>query len=541
MQSHMKSVVFLLTALLITQGACRRKDKPNVLALIPEDAPVVAWMPEPKGTAAALRSFLVTFERENLGDQVKALRFEWKKQYGVDPLDEQSLIGTGLDIEKPWALAYDKTLTTPVYFLQAKDPDKVLGFIKKLMKDGWLIDAPTVRGEKKIQVFSQPFGNAQIEVAAVKVTDTSVWIALGPQASSALEAWPDPKTFTGKEGAPRNFQKAWKKAESDGSPAGAALRIVAKDSAQVLPKILAGKFAKDAELRAVVSVKEHRLELFAALLGKTDLRPLFAEEKDFAPGVGLPEKPIVVARSQLNAGELYSIAVGLRLLQPLLKTVIGLDESRVESLINLGTGAGMLAIELAPEAIKNSKARSTAERLRTLLDAFPITAVAQLKSADKFDAMLPALETELKKRGLPATLDRSDKAAPILRTPSLSPESEVSLSRRGNTLIYGIGPGAFASARSRVEQKKGMDRTHPIFGVLFEPMTSGAIMDVSTLVQTASTLPELIFGDQNALMKNFFGTTMKSFAHFEQAGMTLGLEGPAFQPHPVLRLWITTK
>jgi hypothetical protein len=212
MTTHTKSL--LLLALCVAFVGCRKKDKPNVLALIPEDAPVVAWLPKPEGTLDQVRAFLATFDGENLGDQIKALRFEWKKQYGVDALDAQSLQSIGLDTAQPWALAYDRSLRTPVYFLAAKDPAKLLAYFEKLMKDGWLIDAPVVKGSgrQRVYVFAQPFGNTAIEVAALRLSETAAWIATGAQASAALTAWPNPDTFTGKEGAPRDFQKAWKRA-----------------------------------------------------------------------------------------------------------------------------------------------------------------------------------------------------------------------------------------------------------------------------------------------------------------------------------------
>jgi hypothetical protein len=539
MPPHTKSLFLLLLCLLSVD--CRRKDRPSVLALIPEDAPIVAWMPTAAGTIGQVKKFLATFERENLGDQVKALRYEWKKQYGLDPLDEQSLQSVGLDTAQPWAMAYDRTLRAPVYFLATKDPAKLLEYVTRVMKEGWLIDKPLTKGsgQQRVYVFATPFGNTSIEVAALRLSETAAWLSTGPGASTALEAWPDPATFTGKDGAPRNFQKAWKRAESDGSAAGAALRVVAKDSAKMLPRVLAERFAKDAELRAAVSIKEHRLELFMALLGAADVRPLFAEE-GFAAGIGLPDKPVVVARSQMNASELFAIITGLRLLGPLLERA-GFDQARLSELIALGTGAGALAIELTPQALRNVRATSTAERLRALLDAFPITAVAELKNAEKFDATLIEIESELKQRGFSATIDRSQKGPPVLKTASFSPTSQVSLSRRGTTLLYGIGPGAFSSARERLDKKLGMDRAHPIFGPLFEPHTSGVIVDVGTLVTQASALPQLIFGEQNALMKSFFGSTIKSFEHFQQAGVILGVEGPAHEPHPVIRWWLTTK
>ncbi|MCC6806244.1 MAG: hypothetical protein IT381_02375 [Deltaproteobacteria bacterium] len=539
----MKSAVFGLAALTlcVTVGACRKKDRPNVLGLIPEDAPLVAWMPEPKASLDGARAFLAVFEQENLGDQLKTLRFEWKKQYGVDPLDEKTIAAVGLDLTKPWALAYGRASNTPLYFLAAHDPGTFLAYFKKVMADGWLITEAQTKSAPsgKIYVFAQPFGNATIEVAALRLGDDHVAIASGSQASAALAAWPSADAFSGKDGAPKSFQKAWKRAESDGSAAGAALRVVAKDSAQVLPAILAQRFAK-AEVRAALSLKANRAELFTTLLGAGDVRPLLAQEKTFAPGVGLPDKPVMVARSQLNANELFAIATSLRLLQPLYARA-GIDEKRIADLLALGTGAGAFAVELVPQALKNAGGRTALDRLRVLLDAFPVTAIAELKQAEAFDAALGTLEGELKQRGFAATLDKSNKLAPVLKTASITPGSQVSLSRRANTLIYGIGPGAFSSAVDRVTQQKGMTRAHPVFGPLFEPYTSGMIVDVAALVTSASVLPEIIFGDQNALMKSFFGSTLKSFAHFQQAGATLGLEGPAYEPHPVLRLWLTTK
>lgn len=528
MRQHIKTLAIVaLVSGMVALGGCRRKDKPNVLALIPEDAPVVTFAPSPKDTLAATRAFLATFDGENLGDQAKALRYEWKKQYGVDPLDDKSLENVGLDLSAPWAMAYGKALESPLYFLAASDPSKVLEYFSGVMKSSWLIDAPKSLG-KGVYVFAQPFGNTTIEVLALKLYDRAVALATGPKASAAIAQWPALDDH-------KNFQKAWKRAESDGSSSGAALRIVAKDSANVLPRLLADRIAKDAELRGALSIKEHRLELFFALLGAKDARPLFAEESGYAPGVGLPEKPVVVARSQVNASELYAIATGLQLVQPLLRHA-GLDEARVAELLSLGSGAGALAIELTPDALKNAKASTTSEKLRALLDAFPITAVAELKQPEKFDQALVSLEKDLTKRGFSATLEKG-----VLKTASLSPTSQVSLSRRGSTLVYGIGPGAFSAVKDRVDKKLGLTRDHPTFGPLFEASTSGVIVDVSSLVTQASTLPQLLFGDQNALMKSFFGSTIKSFQHFQTAGATLGVEGPVHAPHPVLRFWLTTK
>src|SRR4051812_27440595 len=108
--------------LLLVLGACRPKEKPTPLALVPEDVAVISWLPEPKSSVDQLTSYLRTFDRENLGDQIKALRLDWLKQTGIDPLDPKTMEEMGLDLQKPWALTYDIGMHKPVALLAAKDP-----------------------------------------------------------------------------------------------------------------------------------------------------------------------------------------------------------------------------------------------------------------------------------------------------------------------------------------------------------------------------------------------------------------------------------
>src|ERR1700729_2304438 len=100
-RSHTKLILLLCLAVL----SCRPKPKPNVLSLIPADAPMVAWLPSAKQTLTQIDSFLSVFDQESLGDQIKAMRYDYSRQLGFDAFDTRQLEAHGFAPEEPWAVA----------------------------------------------------------------------------------------------------------------------------------------------------------------------------------------------------------------------------------------------------------------------------------------------------------------------------------------------------------------------------------------------------------------------------------------------------
>src|SRR5687768_9069638 len=92
-----RACVRILVATVLFSLACRPKQKPNVLAYIPADAPAVAWMPAPQASIQAITLFLRPFEGTTLGSQLTALRQDLRRQLGIDPLAAADFEAFGLD------------------------------------------------------------------------------------------------------------------------------------------------------------------------------------------------------------------------------------------------------------------------------------------------------------------------------------------------------------------------------------------------------------------------------------------------------------
>ncbi len=176
-----------------------------------------------------------------------------------------------------------------------------------------------------------------------------------------------------------------------------------------------------------------------------------------------------------------------------------------------------------------------------------MTAVAELSEPADFDRWLSALPEALHRRGLVATLEKESREANAaadgltLHAPSLGGRAEVVLSRRGKTLVYGVGKNAFTNATAKLTTNTGLPSTGSAFSPLFAEDTSGVIVDLTRAMPLLRQAPEVLFGGKNQLLHTFFGRMLQSFAHLTDIGLTLSFEGPAYEPHPTVRAWIDTK
>lgn len=542
------SLALLLTVTLAASGCARgcRKSRTTVLHLIPPDAALVAWSPSPEQALADLDGFLATFERESLGDQLKALRFELAHQLGFEAFDPRALRALGLDPAQPWAAVFAGELTTPpVWLLAANDPGAVLSRLRVLAKEAAGADRERVlgRGDDRVVVLAQPFGDALLDVIAIRLAPHAVLVATGDGAADRLSSWPSAEALTKREGPFKSFGQQWKKAESDGSAAGAAVRMVARSGLEVAGLRVAEIFGEDAELRLALTMRQHRLDFFVSFLGLSQkaLARLARDSRkptQRAPGAGLPAKAFVLARSELQPAALLAFARALSPLRPLLDLLDGqVGAGRLDEALPLLTGECELAVELKSSFSPSPRPQSPNERLAALLDLFPITAVAQLTEPAAFDALLPKVEHALGARGINATL-HTEAGMPVLRA---GHGSQAALSRRNSTLVYGIGPGAFARALERLAKGQGPNQDAPLVASLLVPGTSGVVVDLAALRPLLGQLPGVLFGEDNAIVRTLVGRTLKSFEHFTSAGLTLAFEGPAVGAHPVLRAWIETE
>jgi hypothetical protein len=525
-------LIFLLLAF-----ACRPKTKPNALSLIPGDAPVVAWLPSPQSSLAQLDKFLATFDGESLGDQVKAIRFDWQRQLGFDPLDAKTLGNLGFDPEQPWAVASVNGGWVAV--IATKDSGSALARLRLMAKENFGADKQRTSGS--VTVFSEPFGDTAIDVFAVREEAKALLIAIGAGCGERLEKWPSADALSAPfhDGVFSNFQQFWKKAESDGSVAGVAARLFVRAGGEIpYVNIPLPAEKQNVQLRGALMVEPERIELMAVVLGlePARVRDWLAPSDAHVIGVGLPAHPLIWARSALKPQAMLQAA--RKYLAPVLALIDRqLGNGELEQITALGNGNAEVAIELNAKAPANV-GRTTAERLSALLDMLPVTATADLREANAFDALLPRLQKALNDRGVKATIDAAQVPA-VLRAPSLG-GSQVALSRRANTLIYGIGPDAYQHALDRLAQKHGITTDDPIFAPLAPVQTTGIIANLTALRPLLDRAPALLFGD-NTMARSFVGRTLKSAEHFTSLGATLSLEGPAYEPHPTARLWVTTK
>lgn len=546
MPAERRSQLIFVCLTLCVGTACRPKPKPNALSWIPADAAVVAWLPSPKESLKQLDRFLSTFEGESLGDQVKAIRFDWQRQLGFDPLDARTLANLGFDPEQPWAIASGKDGFVAV--IATTDSGAALARLRVMAKEN--LGASKERTSGAVTVFSEPFGDTVLDSFAVREENKAVLVAIGKGCGERLAEWPSAQALNTKpvDGAWVTFQQFWKKAESDGSIAGAAARLFVRGGAEVpylkipLPpgrdNALRVGGQEQVQLRASLLIDAERIEVMGVVLGldPARVRDWMAPSDAHVIGAGLPQHPLVWGRSSLKPQPMVHAA--RQFFAPLVALIDRqLGAGELEHLTALGNGNAELAIELNAQA-PTVTGHTTAERAAALLDMLPVSATADLGETNAFDALLPRLQKGLTDRGVKATLDTAQVPA-VLRAPSVA-GSQVALSRRANTLVYGIGPNAYQRVLDRLAQKQGLAADDPIFAPLAPPQTSGFIANLGALKPLLERAPALLFGD-NTMARTFVGRTLKSAEHFTSLGATMSLEGPAYDPHPTVRVWVTTK
>ena len=191
---------------------------------------LIAWLPAAEQTLRTnSMDFLAQFDGEALGDQIKALRYDYSRQLGFDPFDNAALRGAWLSTggtfrgrqprRRHHRFPYRPPITT-----------KPMQTIATVAKD--VLGATIIRKEEEILVYAEPFGNTQLDDLAVRQEDKALAIAFGREAAGRLQKWPRQGDLSAMpyDGSFHNFQQLWKKAESDGSIAGVALRAVVRGS-----------------------------------------------------------------------------------------------------------------------------------------------------------------------------------------------------------------------------------------------------------------------------------------------------------------------
>ena len=409
-----------------------------------------------------MRSFLAPFDGSTLGNQLGALRADVKKQLGVNPLDADELKSFGLDPSQPWAVASDQERAGLRRLSRAaSDPNLFLARFSKLVADTQLIDKPAEirQGARRIYVYQQPFGSVMLEQYALVLADKAVFVTMGDGGAERLKQWPERDSselataMAGKAGDPRSFQKYWKRAESDGSAPGAAVRIVARDSAHILPPSLAAAPSVEAaQVRAAINVSAHRVELHTLMLGVSPER-MKALCSPSLPRTGprLLRRHRAVRRSHLAAASLLKLLHEVTVLDPMLMPSSASSARR-------GRQAGQARHRRRGHRRGDRSERRKGEEAAPCRIACARCSIYSRsppprprKPAD-LDAALKTLQATMKERGIGATLEPGDP--PKLRALTISERSPATLSRNGDLLVYGVGPGAFDRLRSASTRRR---------------------------------------------------------------------------------------
>jgi len=384
---------------------------------------VVAWLPSPRETLGQLDQFLDTFQGESLGDQVNAIRYDWQRQLGFDPFDPKTLGNLGFDPEQPWAIASGKDGFIAI--VATTDSGTAGKRLRVMAKEN--LGATQERQSGNVTIFGEPFGSATIDTFAMRDENKALLVAFGKGCGDRLQAWPSAEALSSKpvDGKWVTFQQWWKKAESDGSIAGAAARVLVRGGSEIpylkipLPpgrqNALREGGQEEVQLRGTLLISPQRIELMGVVLGLDPqrVRDWMAPEQHVI-GAGLPAHPLVWGRSTLKPQPLVHTA--RQLFGPLVGLIDKqLGTGELEHLIALGNGNAELAVELNANA-PTAGGRTPAERAASLLDMLPLTATADLSETNAFDALLPRLEKGLTDRGVKATLDTTQVPA-VLRAP----------------------------------------------------------------------------------------------------------------------------
>lgn len=519
---------------------CRSKAKVSSLDYIPADAPGVVWLPQPKLTLDALANLLNVFEKEPVGDQLKAWRFDLGRQMGVDVMDARALTAMQLDVEKPIAVVLDEGLVPRVVVLPALDAEVLATKIKELARHRFGALEERTAPNNSV-VLSEVLGATKLDLFALRVVDKAVIMTEGEDAAARLQAFPTAEQMREKP-FPHTFKQFRKKAEADGSPSGAAVRTIIRDVAKLVPDSFRSQDRnKPVELHGACFITPGKIEFETHVMGlNPDKLHAFSQPVGARPAfAGLPINPLLLARSDVDAATLLDIARQV----PLLRGIVGLAEEKygkpyIDALSTVLTGSGAAAIEVGSlEALGTLDAkRSPRETLIRLLDLFPISATFDLKDEKAFDDQLGKLGAWLETQKMGVVMDKAGKNV-VLRGKSPT-GSQVALGRQDKIAVYGIGPGAFAKTLETVTKADSGPTKKPPFEALFQPHATGFVLNTEQLIPLIEKLVEAILGNENAMVRTLVGRSVASLKHVRSVGTTLMFEGPAAGPHPTVRTWI---
>lgn len=555
---------------------CKSGSKLNALDYVPADVPAIVWLPNVKDALQGLKQTTDRFEREPLGDQLKAFRFDLGRELGFDPFDSKALEQIGLQLDRPLCVLFNTRSELDVVLLPAEQPQQLATELGRLMEKryGKLEEQ---RGPKGNILLREVLGNERIDVIAYRPVERALVVAIGSESGSKLAAFPTADELRDKP-YPHTLKQFRKKAEADGTSPGAVVRALVRDHQGLIPAELAapahdtpikgGTSAVEFHLAAFVGANQWRIEAQLMGLQPQLLAAFSAPVESTSALAAMPKRPLFLLRSDLESKAMAGLLTKLPALSGLLgqrgQALLGSavpnaandkalspDELAplVESFASTFSGTFSAAVTVGdlaafkgntPKAAAGEGKRPGREQLYHLLDLFPIRASFAITDTAGFDALQKRLAEWLNAHGVKTTLEPASNAGAsgaVLRSTSIT-GAEVALFRRDKLGLYAIGPTAVSELLAAPREALQAPKLDPPFTPLQAPHTSGWVLNTAELVPLVEQLVGVILGGENMMVRTLVGRTLQSLRHLQDISATLMFEGPAAGPHPTLRLQV---